>query len=139
MKIKDLGPFAVFRLNGRVWVKSGGMLQMLDRSGTYFEANGTTVLDMEAEVEQIDLKSPREGQDCDVCFGGGYEPGKWHDSAHGYGRVRCPRGCLVEGKPDPVAEKPKEPTTCECCNQPLLDCERGTAPEVKEKAGSMVG
>jgi len=142
MKLKDLGPFAVFRFEGRVYVKSSGMIQMLDRSGSYFEANKTGMnvyWPEDTEVEKVDLTSPREVQSCEVCFGGGYEPGKWHDSAHGYGRVRCPKGCLVEGRPDPVAEKPKEPTTCECCQQPLLDCERGAPPGIKEKTGSMAG
>lgn len=124
MKIKDLGPFAVFRMNGRVYVKSAGMIQRLDRSGTLFDSNFTTTINMEDEVEAVDLTAPRYGQSCLLCFGGGFEPGEWHQSTHGYDKKRCRHGCLVEGLPDMVAEKPVEKVVCECCSQPIIDCER---------------
>ncbi len=137
MKIKDLGPFAVFRLGGRVWVKSSGMLQVLDRSGTLFEPHGCgpTMFQPDTEVEPFDFTAPRPGQNCPVCFGGGYEPGAYNDNAHGGGKKRCRHGCLVEGKPDPVVEPAKETPVCAGCARPLAGCEQGGKAE---KAGVLI-
>lgn len=129
MKLKDLGPFAVFRFQGRVYVKSSGMIQMLDRSGSYFDTKPGGLWPDFTEVEPVDLTSPRDGQSCPVCFGGGYEPGKYSHNAHGYDKTRCPSGCLVEGVAEPAVEAAKKSDVCECCSQPILDCEKGVRTE----------
>lgn len=59
-----------------------------------------------------------------MCFGGGYEPGLYSDSAHGGSKKRCRHGCLVEGKPDPEPVSAKEMPVCECCARPLVGCDK---------------
>lgn len=126
MKIRDLGPFAVFRTGGRVYVKSAGMIQRLDRSGRYFDGYESLADWLEKDVDQVELLAPLPGSDCTTCYGSGYEPGKYDAQMHGV-RARCPNGCPIEGYVEPEITKEEEPARCECCKQPLLDCERDGA------------
>lgn len=123
MKAKDLGPFAVFRFKGRVYVKSSGIIQMLDRSGRYFDNSGRAwLLDPDEEVEPLDLEAPLEGSTCEICCGGGYLPGGWDAPLHYvHCRTRCPNGCPVEGG-EPEAVKQYVAAVCECCQQTLPEC-----------------
>lgn len=129
MKIRDLGPFAVFRHGGRVYVKSGGMFQMLDRSGQYFEP-GTHRPDGDEVVDRVNLTAPLTTPGgvptCFTCYGSGYDPGKYDDLMHGQ-RKRCPRGCPVEGHVEPEVTSEVGPAVCECCHRPLAGCEAAAA------------
>lgn len=119
MKLRDLGPFAVFRHGGRVYVKSAGMVQRLERGGQAFDRNETPADFLDADVEPVDLTALLPGSTCAVCFGGGYAP-QW-DHLHPAQRLRCPNGCPVEGYVEPEVEKVELPPTCECCHRPLCD------------------
>lgn len=126
MKASDLGPFAVFRFKGRVYVKSAGLIQLLDRSGRYYETTGSLVGRMlpDDEVEAVDLSAPLDGSKCPVCFGSGYVPGDWNAPLHGVmSRVKCPNACPVEGgEPEKIERYVEE--VCACCERPLPKCEK---------------
>lgn len=123
MLLRDLGPFVVFRHGNRTYVKSGGTVQRLDRSGGYFDGGGTFPELLDAHVTPFDLSSPLAGSACVTCYGSGYAVGKWDDPLHGrYARARCPLGCPVEGEPAAGTVTVEEAAAlCECCSQPICD------------------
>jgi hypothetical protein len=136
MKANELGPFAVFRFKGRVYVKSAGIIQQLDRSGRYFEGHGALVARLcpDDEVEPFDFTAHLEGSACGICCGSGYLPGGWDAPLHYVtARTRCPNGCPVEGG-EPEVVKRYVSAVCECCQQTLPECKAPVSSSSSERS-----